>query len=336
MNTLDMALRKYSSALAIFALLTLSITLGACNSSSDRVDEVKLVGVLQLINALDPIVDGLKQGLAELEFVEGQNISYMYRNVQGDTSLLEAYLNDLIEAKVDVIVALSDPPTAAAKAATNGTGIPVIFSVVSNPQETGLVGSLSAPGGNMSGTMAGINLTAAKRLETLARVDPNIERVLIVHSSGKTSFPGIREMKDAAPRLGVDLVTKEVSTAEEAAAAFASIQPGEIDAVFMPVDAVVKSADAALQKLVKRDHIPIVSPSGIRGNSVMSYGPDLRDLGVQMGVMVAKVLNGTDPATLPVELPRRQRLALFLGRATEIGYQFSDQALALADVLVEN
>ena len=98
----------------------------------------------------------------------------------------------------------------------------------------------------MSVTMAGINLAAAKRLETLLRVDPNIKRVLIVHSTGKTSFPGIKEMRDAAPKLGVDLLTVEAATTEEATAAFASIAPGGIDAVFMPVDAVVKGADAAL------------------------------------------------------------------------------------------
>ena len=146
-------------------------------------------------------------------------------------------------------------------------------------------------------------------------MDPGIERVLIVHSSGKTGFPGITEMREAAPKLGIDLVTIAVTTADEADAAFASIGPGEIDAVFMPVDAVVKAADAALQKLVKRDHIPIISPSGIRWDSVTSYGPDLRDMGTQMGAMVAKVFNGTDPVMLPVELPRRQRLELFLGRA---------------------
>ena len=279
-------------------------------------------------------MDGLKQGLTELDFVEGENIRYIYRNVKGDTSLLKGYLDELTEADVDVIVSLSDPPTVAAKAATSGTGIPVIFTVVSNPEETGLVESLSVPGENMSGTMAGINLAAAKRLETLLRMDPDIQRVLVVHSAGKTSFPGIEEMSAAAPRLGVDLVTVAVATAEEAAAAFASFAPGEIDAVFMPVDAVVKDADASLQELVKRDQIPVVSPSGIRGDSVMSYGPDLRDLGEQMGVMVAKVLNGADPGTLPVELPRRQRLALFLGRAEEIGYEFSEQALAMADVVV--
>ena len=278
MNTLDKALRKFSPALAILAPLTLAILLSACSSGSDDADEVKLVGVIQLIDALDPVVDGLKQGLGELEFVEGQNVSYMYRNVKGDTGLLQAYLKELTEADVDVIVSVSDPPTIAAKEATSGTGIPVIFTVVSNPADTGLVESLSAPGGSMSGTMAGINLAAAKRLDTLIRVDPGIKRVLIVHSSGKTSFPGISEMRDAAPKLGVDLLTVEVSTAEEAAAAFTSFAPGEIDAVFMPVDAVVKGANAALQYLVNRDHIPIVSPSGIRGDSVMSYGPDLRDL----------------------------------------------------------
>ena len=327
--------RRSPLTLLIVASLTLVFALGGCSKGTDNTDEVKLVGVLTLIDALDPIVDGLKEDLAKSGYVEGQNINYLYRNVRADTSLLEGYLNEMIAANVDVIVALSDPPAVAAKTATRGTDIPLIFSVVGNPEETGFVETLSQPGGKMTGTMAGINLAAAKRLEVLLRVDPSIERVLIVHSSGRTSFPGIKEMREVAPKLGVELVTIAVTTAEEADAAFASFAPGEIDAVFMPVDAVVKGAGVALQKLVKRDHIPIISPSGIRGDSVMSYGPDLRDMGAQMGAMVIKVFNGTDPETLPVELPRRQRLALFLGRAEEIGYQFSDEALSLADILVE-
>ena len=133
MNTRYEALRKDSSALAILALITLSIA-GACNGRSDNADETKVVGVLQLIDALDPIVDGLKQGLTELDFVEGENIRYIYRNVKGDTSLLKGYLDELTEADVDVIVSLSDPPKVAAKAATSGTGIPVIFTVGATPR----------------------------------------------------------------------------------------------------------------------------------------------------------------------------------------------------------
>ena len=111
MNTLYKALRRYSSALAILTLLALSIALGACNSSSEDADEVKLVGIVQFIDAMDPLVAGMKQGLAELEFVEGQNIQYMYRNVKGDTGLLQGYLDEVIAAKNDVSVSLSDPPS---------------------------------------------------------------------------------------------------------------------------------------------------------------------------------------------------------------------------------
>ena len=142
-------------------------------------------------------------------------------------------------------------------------------------------------------------------------------------------------MREAAPKLGVELVTVEVSGTEEAEAAFRSFAPGKIDAVFMPVDKTVAGADGSLQQLIKRDHILLISPSGVRGNSMMSYGPDLRDLGAQMSVMVAKVLDGADPAVLPVELPRVQKLTLFLGPAREAGYEFNEDALALADVLVQ-
>ena len=149
------------------------------------------------------------------------------------------------------------------------------------------------------------------------------------------AFPGIREMREAAPKLGVELVTFEVPGTEEAKAAFQSFAPGEIDVVFMPVDKTVAAAGESLRQLIKHDRILLISPSGVRGNSMMSYSPDLRDLGAQMGVMVAKVLDGADPGTLPVELPRVQELSLFLGAAKEAGYEFSEDALALADVLVE-
>ena len=318
------------------AWLVSMLASAGCSSGVNEADTVKTIGVLQLIDKLDPMVDGLKQGLGELGYVEDQNVNFLYRNIHADTSLLDSYLKEMIEADVDVIVSVSDPPTMAAKTATDGTGIPVVFSVVSNPQETGLVASLSNPGGNLTGVMAGINLAAAKRLETLQRVDQGVKRVLLVYSSGKTSFPGIPEMLAAAPKLGIDLITAEVANADEAAKVYSDVQPGEIDAVFMPVDAPVVAATPALMELVKRDRIPIISPSGMRGNAVMSYGPDLKDMGVQMSAMVAKVLAGADPGTIPVELPRRQRLALYLGTAKEIGYEFSDEALSLADTLVEN
>ena len=321
---------------ATVALLASALASAGCSSGANEAEAVKTIGVLQLIDKLDPIVDGLKQGLSDLGYVEGQNANYLYRNVHADTNLLDGYLKEMIEADVDLIVSVSDPPTMAAKPATGGTGIPVVFSVVSNPQDTGLVASLSHPGGNMTGVMAGINLAAAKRLETLQRVDPGVKRVLLVYSSDKTSFPGIREMLAAAPKLGIELVTAEVANAEEAAKIYSDVRPGEIDAVFMPVDAPVVAANPALMELVKRDRIAVISPSGIRGNAVMSYGPDLKDMGVQMSVMVAKVLYGADPGTLPVELPRRQRLVLYLKTADEIGYQFNDQALTLADALVKN
>ena len=203
--------RKVLLVAATLAWLVLVLASAGCSSDAKGADAVKTIGVLQLIDKLDPIVDGLKQGLGELGYVEGQNANFLYRNVHADTSLLDGYLKEMIEADVDVIVSVSDPPTMAAKTATDGTGIPVVFSVVSNPQDTGLVASLSKPGGNMTGVMAGINLAAGKRLETLQRIDPSVQRVLVVYSSGKTSFPGIPEMLAAAPKLGIELVTAEVA-----------------------------------------------------------------------------------------------------------------------------
>jgi len=336
LNRLEKAVRKYGSALAILALLTLSISLGACKSSSDDADEVKTVGVLQISDKLDPKVNGLKEGLAELEFAEGENINYLYRTVNGDISLFEGYVKEMIDGEVDVIVAFSTKGAIAAQAAANGAEIPVIFNMESDPQAAGLVESLGRPGGNMSGVAGSHNLTGPKRLEMLLLAVPDIERILVVHSDTDTVLEGIELLREAALVRGTELVTIQVTSTEQTKAAYASIQLGEIDAVFIPADPIVISAGASLLQLVKRDGIPAMSLHDLGQGEVMSYGPQMRDVGAQLAVMVAKVLNGDDPGTMPVERPRRYWLTLYLGTAKRIGYEFSDTALSLADVLVEN
>ena len=124
-------LRIFLSNLAILACL--AVALGACGGDGNKADERKVVGVLQLIDVPEPVVTGLKEGLAELDFVEGQDIEYLFRNIKGDTSLLEGYLKEMVDSDVDDIVSISDRPTMAAKRVAQQSGTPVIFTVVSNP-----------------------------------------------------------------------------------------------------------------------------------------------------------------------------------------------------------
>ncbi len=106
--------------------------------------------------------------------------------------------------------------------------------------------------------------------------------------------------------------------------------------MFIPPGPAVVWADESIRQLVRRDALPAIGLNDATPAMVMNYGPSMADVGAQAAEMVGQVLGGADPGDLPVELPSRQLLTLFLGRAADIGYEFSDEALSLADVLVED
>ena len=315
---------------AVAALAFLAFT--ACTESNKPMK----IGIFTYTEKLDVAVDGFKRALADLGYIDGDNIEYIYRNVEGDPSLSEDYLNELLEAEVDVILSISTPASVAAKAAASGTGTPVVFTLVGDPLAAGLVNDLTHPDQHISGVMGGSNLTAAKRLEVLVKVAPEVRRVLVVHTDEEGLLPGIDALRQAAPAMGIELLIIEVAGPEEAIAAYSHIEPAAVDAVFIPPDPAVVWADESLMQLVRRDALPAIGLNDTTPAMVMTFGPSITDLGSQAAEMVGQVLGGADPGDLPVELPSRQLLTLFLGRAADIGYEFSDEALSLADVLVQD
>ena len=293
---------KMFPALVAVAALALVLASTACTESG----KPRKFGIFTYTEKLDAAVDGFKRALADLDYTDGDNIQYIYRNVGGDSILSEDYLNDLLEAEVDVILSISTPASVATKAATFGVGTPVIFTLVGDPLSAGLVDDLTHPGQDISGVMGGSNFTAAKR-------------------------PGIDALRQAAPAMGIELLIIEAAGSEEAIVAYSDIGPGAVDAVFVPPDPAVVWADESLRQLVRRDSLPAIGLNDASSALVITFGPSIADLGAQAAVMVAQVLAGADPTSLPVELPRRQQLNLFLGRAEAIGYEFSNEALSLAD-----
>lgn len=316
----------------VWLLLSGPFVLPACSSSS--LNQNKTIGILQFTERLDAAVEGFKAGMTEEGYIEGQNITYLYRNAERDIDLLDSYTREMVNDGAELILAITTPAAVAAMEATRETDIPILFVMVSDPQSAGLVDSLTEPGGRITGVIDGGVQVAAKRLEILAQADPNIKRVLVVHSNTAALMQAIDDLRAVAPELGIELVLISVTSTEEAGAAYASIEPGEVDAVFVPSDSIVARADAALLQLVQRDCIPAIRGGGTDQASVLGYGPNITALGEQVAHMTAKVLSGILPANQPVETPCCFNLTVFLANAQKIGYEFNDEILQRADEII--
>lgn len=292
------------------------------------------VGILQLVDVLADVEDGFKAGMADLGYTEGENITYLQRNANANMDDLERFAQEFVDEKVDLIVSITTPSSVVAMQAGKDAGIPVVFVMVSDPIGAGLVNSLTQPGGRVTGIMDGDTETVGKRLEILQGLAPGIQNVLSVYSFEEALLPAEDNLRQAAATLGVALVERQVHSTEEANAAFLGIEPGEVDAIFVPSDGLIVDAQDAILEVSERDGLPSVGPGGVSDFCVASYGANFYGAGVQGATLADKILKGSDPATLPVEIAREFDLILNLQIADQIGLTIPENMLSLADVVL--
>jgi putative ABC transport system substrate-binding protein len=273
--------------------------------------------------------------MAELGYEEGENIVYLRRNAQGNMEDLERFAQEMVAEDVDLIVTITTPSSVIARQVSEGTEIPIVFIMVSDPIGAGLVQSFTQPGGRVTGIIDGDAETVGKRLELLQQMAPDISRVLSVYTFEEALLPAEENLRAAAATLGLALVERQVPTTEEARAAFAAVQPGEVDALFIPSDGLIVDAQDAIMSLAVRDGLPTVGPGGVSDFSVASYGANFYQAGVQGASLADKVVRGAEPASLPVEIARKFDLILNLRVAEQVGLTIPEEVLGLADVVLE-
>jgi len=304
----------------------------ACQHSSSQPQTYR-VGILQFVDMLTDVEDGFKAGMAEVGYIEGENVEYVYRNAQGNMEALDGLAQELVNEQADLIVSITTPASVAVQQAVQGTDTPVVFVLVSDPVQAGLIDTLKRPGGNITGIRDGSTVTAGKRLELLTKMTPGIQTVLSVYSYQESLLPAEQEVREAAKKLGLTLVEKQVHTAEEAVAAFQSIQPGEVDAIYVASDGVITGAVEALRALAMRDHLPYIFPGKMPG-ALAFHGENVYASGRQAASLADKVLQGESPATLPVEFSKEFYLGVDLGVAEEMGLTLSEEILSIADEVI--
>jgi len=292
------------------------------------------IGLLRITGT--SVVAAFREGLRELGWVEGQNVVIDYRSAEGLDSLPDL-AGELVRLKVDIIVAVSTPATAAAKNAT--PTIPIVMVAVADPVGLGFVASYAHPGGNVTGltNRVGGVTTVGKQLELFKEIIPEVRRVAILSNPGNPADAlAIRNIEAAARSLAVQLQLLEARAPNEFDAAFAAMTKERVGALIVLADPVFSFSGGRLADLAARSRLP--AAYGYRGaveaGGLMSYGPSLPDLWRRAAAYVDKILKGANPAELPVEQPRKFELVINLKTAKALGLTIPQSVLLRADEVI--
>jgi putative ABC transport system substrate-binding protein len=289
-------------------------------------------------DAYADLARAVRQGLKETGYVEGENVSIVYRFADNQIDRLPELADDLVRRRVTVVAATGGPPSVlAAKAAT--TTIPIVFGVAQDPVRLGLVASLARPGGNLTGIGFLNTELAAKRLELLRELVPKANRVAVLVNPKSTANAAttLRDVEAAARAIGLQIQVFNASTSREIDAAFASFARDGADACFVSPDPFFRSRRVHLALLAMHHAVPTTYAlrDYTEAGGLMSYGASLADAYRQVGVYSGRILKGAKPADLPVVQSTKFELVINAQTARMLSLTVPPSLLSIADEVIE-
>jgi putative ABC transport system substrate-binding protein len=277
-----------------------------------------------------------RDGLHELGYVEGQNVQLEVRWGRGKLERMPALASELVDLKVDVIVAGTSAAEMAVHQATRT--IPIVMTSSGDPVGDGLVTSLAHPGGNITGLSMMAPEMGAKRLQLMREMFPEASRVVAV--LWNPNYAGMRarfeQVKGAAPTLDLAVRSVEVRDTTELEMAFETIVREHPEALVL-TDPFTMSQRARIVEFVAEHGLPAIYENSdfVQAGGLMSYGPNLSDLYRRAATYVDKILRGAKPGDLPIEQPTKFELAINLKTAKALGITIPQSLLLRADEVIQ-
>lgn len=329
------------SALALAA--TAALALSACAAgdtapaatgsagSTAASGESYQIGISQLVQhpALDASAEGFQRAFQEA----GIDADFDVQNANGEQSTATTIAQGFASGGKDLVLAIATPAAQAAAQAI--TGIPLLFTAVTDPVEAGLVESLEEPGGNVTGT-SDFN-PVAEQLELITEILPEAKTVGVIYASGEVnSQVQVDAAKQAAGGLGLTIVEATVTTSGEVATAAQTL--GDVDALYIPTDNLLTSAFDVVVQYAEQQQIPLFgSEEGqVDTGAIATLGINYEQLGYQTGQIAIRILTeDADPATTPVEQQDEFRLIINPAAAERLGVTLPEAVVERADITVE-
>jgi putative ABC transport system substrate-binding protein len=284
-----------------------------------------------------PTLAAFRKALSEAGYVEGRNVAFEYRWANGNYERLPAMAAELVARPVTLIVTGGgDSSVLAAKAATST--IPIVMVSGTDPVREGLIASLNRPGGNITGATVFASEMESKRLGLLHEAVPAAKTIAVLFNPANPSAElQLRDVRDAAPRLGVEVIPFTASAESEFEGVFAAITQRQATALLVGADPFFNSRRARLIALAAEHRLPAIYEwrlFAVEGG-LMSYGTVLTDAFAQAGTYAGRILNGEKPADLPVVLPTNFQFVINLKTAKSLGVDISPTLSARADEVIE-
>lgn len=281
------------------------------------------------------VIDAFRDGLRELGWTEGRNITIEYRFAEGRFDRLPSLADELVRANVDIIFASPSPAALAAHRATRT--IPIVMASVADPVALGIVQSLRRPGGNVTGTSYSFDLDIfAKHLQLLHEAVPSARKVAVLWNPGNPGHViAVRNVGATARSLGIALHFVEAREPENLESAFADMDRQRAQAVLVMSDSLFGTYATELAALTSRYRLPSIhgARSNVEAGGLMLYGPNIPRQARQAAAYVDKILKGAKPSDLPVEQPTTFDLVVNPRTAKQLGIELPASLMLRAETL---
>lgn len=317
----------------LFALVVVAGLLIGPPAASSQAPRVFKIGIVT--DAMVPwhsTTEGFRDGLKEFGYRDGKNVIFEARAAQGDMTQVPQLTAELVQQKPDLLLCVSDA------CGRENRGIPMVFVQVSDPVRRGLVQSVPRPGGNITGVA---NLRAeltAKRLELFKGVVPSLRRVLVTYDPReKDERESVAVARSAATRLGLTLLERSMTEPLQIEPGLGELKEGGRDGVLIVQSGTNLNIPGRSLEVATSNNIPTMYPASFwsKFGALASYGPDQYAQGRQAARLGHKILTGTPPRDIPVELPDRIEFTINLKTARHLGLKVPKSILVRADRVIE-